>query len=323
MTASPALVLTGLGARRLRFGLACETPVQLSAFPGFTLFGALKRRLAARTCAFGPPPCRKACAAPEACVYGRVFETRGPAEKGLRNAPAPLVLHLPESTRTAFAPGEVVRFEARLLGADPQPAAYLLGAVRALERSGLGTGERGRVRLVEAVAVSAEGARDLLPALGREGAALLAAAPAEALVPPPPGGRVALQFETPLRLRHHERWLNEHDLTVRHLAEATLLRLKRLGALYGDGEGAPRDWAPFQEAADAARVVERELIWWKAERRSRNHPEPLPLDGVLGRLVLDGVAPELAALLTLGAALHLGSKTTHGYGQLALGAHSA
>ncbi len=317
MTTPLTDALAGLGAARLRVTFHAETPLDLGPFAGFPLYGALKQHTMRAGC-LAAKPCLDGCVQPDTCPYGHLFETAAPPDRTeggrYRDAPKPVVLHLAEPARTAWAAGDRLRFEVVLVGAAAARAVPALGeALRAVEQYGLGgEGPPGQVSLAALEVVLPDGMPQPLGS-----AAGVPLHPLAALAPEPDGARLALHFESPLRLRRAGRWLNEDDLSVEHLAEALVRQLDLLARFHGDGPLGP-DTEPLLDAARRVTVVQRRLRWTRRDRRSGRHARPIPMDGVTGHLLLEGVAPDLTRLLALGALVHAGSKTTQGLGQVRL-----
>lgn len=132
----------------------------------------------------------------------------------------------------------------------------------------------------------------------------------------PSGGRVRLDFLTPLRLLDRGRPLRRFDAAVflRRLVE----RLDRLDRLYGGDDGPPSPGARFEALlplADRIRVESDRTTWREHERYSAAQDQPQRLDGLTGRVILSGVDPALGLSLALGQRLLAGRSTSMGCGR--------
>ncbi|MDP2834260.1 MAG: CRISPR system precrRNA processing endoribonuclease RAMP protein Cas6 [Pseudomonadota bacterium] len=123
----------------------------------------------------------------------------------------------------------------------------------------------------------------------------------------------ALRLLTPLRLKQGERYLHEppsmHLLMRRLFARLSLLARQA-------GMATDFDWKPWLAAADAVALDGFRLAWVEWPRYSARQRAEMVLGGLQGELLLSGdLAPWLPWLRLL-EALHLGGKTTFGFGRV-------
>ncbi|HBL31575.1 MAG TPA: hypothetical protein DD490_32540 [Acidobacteria bacterium] len=303
---------------RLRVTLRAEEPAELPPYQGSLLRGAFGHALRRLVCVAGPrQPCAT-CRLRRGCHYTRLFETfiEGPPPpflRGLDTAPRPYVFE-PDVTHLGrgaprYAPGDPLGFDLLLFGQATELAGWVLLAVERMATAGLGA-RRARFALdrVEAGAVVlCEAGRWT----GRD-------------VPPPslpsrtvpPGERVTLRLQTPLRLQKHGGLAT--GFSVRDLAFPMLRRVLELATFHGTGP-AP-DWTlrPLLEHAGTVRAVATELRWFDWERYSNRQERTMNFGGLLGRVELEGDLAPLAALLRTAEIVHVGKGATFGLGKVEL-----
>lgn len=307
-----------------RFTLACTSEVRLGAVPGSTLRGALAGALRPLVCVTQMPTCN-GCLLRSTCAYGFVFETaREPApggQTGFEDTPRPFVLHFPEPPRAAYEAGDAVRFDVVLLGKAPAYLPHLVYAVRSLEETGLGAGRRaghGRFRLAAVEAVGPEGNTPLL-----DEDVLCQPPPSQSLEtlvgwkPTTTASRHELCLETPLRLMHGGQWVRDRAFELHHLVRVLARRLDLLARFHGAHAPAV-DVEALVAASETVRLSERRLRWRRQERYSHRQRQTMPMDGLLGRVVCEGVPPELVPVLAAGQLIHAGKGATMGMGQYAV-----
>jgi hypothetical protein len=245
-----------------------------------------------------------------------VFETpvdplRFPVLRRYERAPHSFCVAAPLDRRRRLAPGEVLEFGLTLVGVGHTS---LPAMIEALNRMGDSGDYGGRFHVESVRAAQRWGPvlyEDGDPGLRQAEALFRAEAGTKA------GGRAVLSFDWPLRLVT-ERVVNSAprlDEIVMSLAH----RMYLLAALYGGYAEPFERLYPLVEAARAARHVEVGWRWTALERESRRQDRKLPLDGVTGRLVVEGVASGLVQILEAGQWLQVGKSTSQGLGAYQMG----
>lgn len=300
---------------RVRLKLAARDPLELPAFAGSLVRGALGAALRQVSCTTGEPTCT-GCPEIPICPYGYGFETPLPADSPDHGAgpfvPHPFVLSLDAPAR--LAPGDPFTIELALIGRGRFHLASFVEALRWLSRRGLSS-RRGRFAIERVEDISPRGPRAiLLP----EQAAFLAEPTDWTLadLARPAAGTLTLTTLSPMRLLARGEPVAELDLSL-------LLRalFRRIGALarYHCGFEPRVDYRGLLEhARTRTRVVERRLVWKELPRYSARQKRRMVLGGLEGSLAFEGdLAPALPFLL-LGELLQVGKGTSFGLGRYRL-----
>lgn len=322
--AASVTALPPLRLARYRYRAVFERDLQLPAFTGPLLRSVFGMALRRGACVTGAPKCSD-CALYLSCVYPALFETP-PRETQLgqhfSQVPNPYVIEPPPPGPAAtplLRAGQALEWHQVLIGDDAVQQLPLV--VHAWERAlEAGWGERRvRGRLIDLAGVDAAGASCSVRAAGTGG---LLPHDATLALPRPPepvqaGGRLHLDFHTPLRLQHEGRPLRPGELGPRKLAADLLRRCNLMLDLHLGLRPAPFD-APALVAQAARLGDDRSALHWRDDARySARQRQETPLGGVLGRWTLSGDSDVLAQLwpwLWLGQWLHLGKNATMGLG---------
>lgn len=215
----------------------------------------------------------------------------------------------PLSQQTEWRAGEVLGFDLSLFGAACELAPVMLKALTAGETLGLGSARTpfkvlslvSRLPGHERLGLHACPLLDWLPAISLDAHLEL-----------------ALQLQTPLRLKNQQGHLLKRAPMLDDLLRAARQRLFLLARHWG--EMAPTDISAFGalrfSLGDYSAQPTCYLEDW--QRYSFRQREQLPFGGLKGQLAFFGdIAPALPLLL-LGEQLHLGGKTTFGLGRYRL-----
>lgn len=269
-----------------------------AARPGFLLHSVLGRGLRLTSCLRGGS-CRTVCEEPRACAYGYLFETRAPASSaplsGVARIPSPLVLDVP--WRKWRFDGELTG-RLMLLGVASRFApAISIGLERAC-RDGVGP-----ERFVLALAPLRWSQYLLRSRLAREDIARVALGET----------RITLELLTPLRIVRQSKLLMEFSLV--ELVRDLNFRVAVWGHYHQQLEWAPR-WLSIAQAADQARVVDHDLRWASDVRYSARQQRELPRGGLVGRVEIENVAPDLLLLLRAGEVCGVGKGGSIGFGRI-------
>ncbi len=126
-------------------------------------------------------------------------------------------------------------------------------------------------------------------------------------------GRAQIEFLTPLRMRTGGDYNERPDFVA--FVHAVLGRLHLLTAIYG-GQTADRGWMrELLARADGIRTVEQNFQVLRQDRTSGRQHRKVPMDGVMGRMVVEGDLGPLEGVLAAGEWLHAGSGTSMGLGK--------
>lgn len=300
---------------RVRLRLTARDPLELPAFAGSLVRGALGMALRQVSCTTGEPTCT-GCPEIPVCPYGYGFETPLPADAPDRAlgpfVPHPFVLSLDAPAR--LVPGDPFAIDLALIGRGRFHLASFVEAVRWLARRGL-SARRGRFGIERVDDISPAGPRAIL--LPEQPVFL--AEPTDwtlaSLVQPAPGA-VTLRTLSPLRLLARGEPVGELDL-------ALLLRalFRRIGALarYHCGFEPQVDYPRLLEhARTQVRIVERRLVWKELPRYSARQKRRMVLGGLEGSLAFEGDLAPALPFLRLGELVQVGKGTSFGLGRYRL-----
>ncbi|MDI6711141.1 MAG: CRISPR system precrRNA processing endoribonuclease RAMP protein Cas6 [Thermoanaerobacterales bacterium] len=297
---------------------AGEQGLLLPPYKGSTLrggFGRVFRRIA---CSQRQAECPR-CLLKEACPYAYIFETSPPGDaqvlKNLEAVPRPFILEPPLETKAEYRPGESLIFGLVLVGRAVQYLPYFIVCLDELGREGIGKGRRpytlrevralDRHGAVHAVFSDADRTVRPVPAAIR-GEDLFARARL-------PGGwtRLGLEFLTPTRLKHQDRWANRADFHV--LIRALLRRLSSL-AYFHHGWEWQADFTGLIARAEAVTTVREQTRWVDWERYSARQEARIALGGLVGPVVYEGDLAEFLPFILLGEHVHVGKGAVFGMG---------
>jgi hypothetical protein len=271
-------------------------------------------------CPFRVPRCRgedasvvERCRLAESCPYGVLFAA------SLSRRP-PWALHVPR----VAAGDPIERVEVTLLGPGwPLFPWVVTGLERAL-RAGVGRERRGyrssrvlRVRLDRTwEELCGADPSELPPALEPDDVPRHDRTPDEAL------RTVEVRLISPLRLKREGKLVRDDDPVP--LRELVARILDRWDAVRGPDEETP--FTPEARRELEARAAEAALVghdvgWVEVRDYSAAKRSELLLGGKLGRLVFDGVPPDVLSVLRAGEVLHVGKNPTSGCGRIEVTTH--
>ena len=302
---------------KYRFVCRFETEAHLPEFKGSTFRGVFGRALKSTVCALKRQAC-PSCLLKAECLYPAVFEpglTRPPAGNGSQPAPPhPYVIQPPAESQMVYTAGQPFDFNLLLFGPVNRRLPYFIYALDRMGKIGIGkkiAGRRGSFRLLSIDAcdreiyhhsnqqlVDADICVDLGVPFGKD--------------PSKRSDTVSLTFESPLRLKHNNRFAREMPFHV--LVRAMLRRVSTLMNAYGDGE--PKlDYAGMVKRAQNIEVVRSELAWEDWRRYSLRQDRAMQMGGLKGSITYAGHLGEFIPLIDFCAHVHLGKQTTFGLGQ--------
>ncbi len=307
---------------RYRFEFTADQALELPRYKGSVFRGGLGRALREISCSPGRNgPCAS-CILSKDCAYARVFETPvRPEDKGLiegmSDAPHPMVLRPPRSSKRMFEKGEPFECEVILIG---EALRFLPQVVCAFEDFGKrGVGSRKGSFKVQRVSAPVGGNWEQIysreePQLGPIPRVLTGADQAA----PTSDGTVNLVevcFETPLRIKSHGGITDE--LTFELLLKNVLRRIHILDQLHCRGE-INMNHEKLVALAAHVRTVSENLWWVEWSRNSQRKNMIVQMGGLIGRMVFEGDLYEFLTYLELGKALHVGKGTAYGMGWYSL-----
>jgi hypothetical protein len=320
----PPLPLQGLDLPllRARVSLRLLEDTTLPVYKGGMLRGGFGYAFQRASC---PQSCwgnSQTCSVGALCPYRWVFETPRPPGIGslhdLQDIPRPFVIEPPGDNRTSYSAGEALEFGVVLIGRGIDHLPYFLFSFEQLGRMGLGRGQaRFRLERVEVLrpweptgpviyqdGQVLSGATQELPLITTTTIAARAATLSATL---------RLVLRTPLRVKARGDFLRVLDLPA--LIQAICWRLNALAIFHGGGAW-DADHRALVAQAQAVVVAQQQVRWLDLLRTSTRGPEPktMPQGGLVGTAMLEGVPPELRAVLLAGSVVHVGKACTFGHG---------
>ena len=205
-------------------------------------------------------------------------------------------------------------FYLMLVGPAVRHAASCLEALSLLGLNGV-TRARHRYDVFEVVACSPQGERVLWsPEQGWCVHALAPVSAADLLATQTGIDAVLVDFVSPLRIKHENRVL-QHCPTPRVFFERLLGRLQMLATQQSGAPLISRDCKQaLLESTKHLEVIRASLRWEALERYSARQRQSMESGGLSGTMLLSGPLGALEGWLRLGSWLHVGSKTSFGYG---------
>jgi len=314
------LIAVEVEARALR-------DTQLPPYLGATLRGSLGRALRQAVCVTEAPTC-DGCALVARCPYGSTWEAKSEhvgdmGALGRGEWPRPYVIGVwkaPELLRT----GKTIRFRLSLFGRARDFLPHYLVALRTALEHGLGP-RRAPFVIERAVTAGLTGgphpdARGLVLVSENE---LIpwAALPDTTLWNlvhrrvDQPNETVELELATPLAIQVDGRVST--TLVIGALVSRLCERIDRLQMAWGGGFEPLLDYEALQALAASARVTRLDTRLVAFERRS-DRSGRVPMEGIVGRATLTGLAPPLFSLLAAAEWTHVGKQATFGFGRISL-----
>ena len=311
-----------LGHYRIR----CEAVSDLSFgsdYLGSPLRGGFGHAFRRAVCPMKRTHCTE-CSERAVCVYANIFETSVlEADAFMRksgDAPRPFIIRPPQEQRTGYGAGEGFNFEFVLIGKAMEYLIPIVHAFVIMGRHGIGqSGKRGQFKVLQVAEMGLEGGRQVIYSASDQN--LVSAnhhiTQKEILdrychVPP----RVSLNFLTRLELRKGGR---RADIGFGVLFRRLQSRIASLAHLHCDidcSEFKQTIFPVLSRAADRVETIgDRHLPWESGVRYSNRQKRRMPFGGTRGQLTFEGDLSPFWPFLLLGQWVHLGKKTTFGFGR--------
>ncbi|MBI4879520.1 MAG: CRISPR system precrRNA processing endoribonuclease RAMP protein Cas6 [Planctomycetes bacterium] len=322
-TLSPRRVRAMKDLERLRLLLlevtaAARDPIDLPAFAGSTLRGALGRALKDVLCVASGAECG-ACRLADACAYPYLFETAPPS--GARRlarlpfAPHPYALRAPPGP-LALREGEEFSFGLALIGRATEFLPVVAQAVLRAGERGLGS-TRGRFRVAGVAARRARGVEPVALVAGDPPRLLQAAAAAcsdpSRFESDLRAGQASVRFESAVRLLQDGKPAREIPF---HLLVRALLRRASSLLEFHEDIDLQLDFRGVIAAAEQVATLESRLAPEDRVRYSARQERIMNLRGLRGSVTYAGDLAPYQRLLALGEAVGVGKGTTFGLGRM-------
>ncbi|ROQ92050.1 CRISPR system precrRNA processing endoribonuclease RAMP protein Cas6 [Desulfosoma caldarium] len=306
---------------RLRVDIQARKPIELPAYKGSTLRGALGTALKHSCCAARRRSC-DTCLLRFSCLYVYLFETpllrESPEDLRYRNAPHPFVLQLRMDGPMRLETGALWSFDMTVIGRAIQWTPYLVLAAQRMGDLGIGKG-RGTFDVKRVLSLDAQGnpweelysdgtlrlpEKKLSLTLNHDQASVLAQ------------GRARFRFLTPVRLVSQGEPVRRPDFYV--LMATLLRRLANLYKFHAESETHKDLDLPVPallEQARSVRVAENRTRWFDWERYSHRQGRRMRLGGLVGDVIFEGDLKTFGPYLSAGRWIHVGKGTSFGLGR--------
>lgn len=321
-------------AHQLRFECEAVEPMELYAWQGSGLRGALFRALWGNFCMNRDAPECAACTLIASCPVASLVATLDPESDRGEQVPRPYTIEPPPAGSRRLEPGERFDFGLTLFAGAMNLFPYVVLALERMEQAGLGRrvrenrNFRGRFRVLRVDAVNR--LRGDAKAVVRAGDSLVRVpdipitheqvlARAADLLPPASAPMIALHFLTPTRVKDRLAGTGPDRLVTRPLFRPIFQRLlERLTALTGQFAGDPLalDFGDLVRKAEDVRLLADRTRWVDLESRSERQRHRYPSGGFVGAATYHAAdwAPFLPWLLW-GQFVHVGKDAVKGNGQ--------
>lgn len=290
-----------LASFALRF--QAQTSIAMPAFAGSLWRGILGTAVHDQKCTTAAPDCA-GCLVTERCVYHRIFqrgfnETRG------------YVVHPSRPGQGRFYhEREAVSVGLTLFGGEAECLDDWLKPLEHIRDYQVGR-SAGRLRLLQIVQLHSDGQQTLVYDEGWRDRAKLDRLPALPTLPQ----QVAIQLETPLRIKREGQILDATQISGQDFLQAVLKRYRYL-VQFHSGRSQSLNEARLERQMQLLRCQWQRVSTYRLARKSRRYQKPMNQDGVLGRLQIEG--PGLEAwwpLLWVGQYLNVGKSAAMGMGR--------
>jgi len=287
-----------------------ETEAVLPGYKGSTFRGVFGHALKKVVCALKLQECAS-CILNKQCLYALVFETPDAGNSKALAPPHPFVIEPPLTRQEHYSPGDTFEFSLLLFGEVNHRLPYFIYAFDQVGKSGIGkriNGQAGtfhlrEVRFRDQVIYSDHDQTLNMPDCTDN----LTLSPASDTL-----SRITLTFQTPLRFKFDNRFVNQLPFHV--LVRAMLRRISSLMTAYGDGNP-DLNFKELVERADSVRIAESTLRWFDWQRYSNRQDRAMQMGGLLGSVTYEGRLEEYMPMIAFCSEVHLGKQTAFGLGR--------
>jgi len=301
---------------RIRVGLRALTQGQLPPFLGSTIRGAMAWCLKNAHCTARRRKTCRGCPSIETCVYALVFESPVPSWsqrlRSIDSIPHPLVLEN-ISQGGPIEPDAPVTWDILLFGRAIKHANDICSVLNHVATRGLGVR-----RIPFALTWLSDGLSETPLPLPGQGSCHPSEESIADWMPrrePPGGSTILVRLLTPLRMLEEGRLIQVP--TCRHLVRSVLSRASSLSYFFEHQE-LDVDFKGILAAAQDV-SAETRLAPLPLERYSNRQRSRVPLEGVVGSMILSGpTLDQIRPWLQIGELLHVGKGTVFGLGQYCL-----
>lgn len=283
------------------------TEAQFPPWKGSMLRGAMGTNLRRGLCMIRKDDC-ETCTLGANCAFPRIFK---PLQSSPKGQPPPFVIEPDLSHKTAYAPGDLFKFDLKLFSYAVEYLPFFVQAFRMAGEKGLGNPRLpGKAELHS---VTYQG-HDLFDANNDQ----LHIPVAENLSLPEliidrSIHKLELNFLTPLRYKSSNQFSSHLDFSA--LLNLLLRRIKALQML--DNEKwrlEPENFSFLQELATQIRIENYNLNWLDLGRYSSRQEKAMKFGGLTGKITFKGPTLAFKNFLDFAAKVHIGKQCSFGLG---------
>jgi hypothetical protein len=316
-----AITLPDIRTAHYRLALKVREELHVPRYMGSTLRGGFGHTFKRITCLQRTRETCEGCLLKHTCPYAYVFDPAPPpdAEALSTHSDVPLafVLEPPLETRKPYVPGDRLEFGLTLVGRAIDYLPYFILVFRELGERGLGR-DRARYTLQAVTALHPVDGRQAVvyraeDELVRDQNLAASWTDLTARAGQLPTDRLTVEFLTPTRLKHDDRYHERPDFHV--LVRALLRRTSSLAYFHG-GQRWETDYRGWIERAEAVRTVAAHTHWVEWERYSTRQKQRTSIGGTVGRMAYEGDLAPFRPLLALGEWIHVGKACVFGNGMM-------
>lgn len=301
----------------LRLRLQARTALALPPYKGSTFRGAFGITFKKAVCIVAHGECAR-CLIRTQCAYPYIFDTpvaESPGIfRGFSEAPHPYVIEPPLEEKTDYAPGEILDIGLTVIGRARNHLPYFIHTFHRMGETGIGRG-RGHCTLLSGEALCPDKTWKPVYDGATETLSDIPALCASDLLAAPLSDRVRIRFLTPTQLKADQHLVRGLDFAI--LVRGLLRRISALATFHGNGPPS-LDFKDLVARAETVRTAHQDLRWQTYERYSNRKKERMKLGGFTGDVAFEGDLSPFAAMLRLGAHLHVGKGTSFGMGKYEL-----
>jgi len=284
-----------------------EQAFTMPQYTGSMLRGAFGHALKQTSCMTDMPSCQS-CPLQQSCHYTSIFEPLLKTGDRYASAPAPFIIETPFLPHECFIKvGEKIQFSMILFGHAIELFQSVILAWQRAAYQGLGT-QRARARLV---LVEQENEHGYGTIFSEQGAFIKPLLPLKTLEVSKNLTQISLDFLTPTRVKHNGIYCNGQSITGETLLNALRRKVDLYNAHYLN-LNIPSPPSPSHIQLGGHLKV---TPW---SRYSSRQKQSIQLNGLLGKVTLQGDLQPWATLLALGEYTHIGKNTSFGLGQFQL-----
>ncbi|HOD79363.1 MAG TPA: CRISPR system precrRNA processing endoribonuclease RAMP protein Cas6 [Syntrophorhabdus sp.] len=302
---------------RYRLTMKVLGDIHLIGFKGSAIRGSFGYAFRQVMCVIEGMRCEE-CPTAGNCFYVYAFETKGSYDDAfLRNKGEivrPYILRPPQDGRDHYRRGDELVFELILFGTATDYLKYFAAAFIQMGQQGLGN--RSVSLLLDRMeSIGKSGGTTIYRSGDNEFRRIAPPLTAIEVCDLEPPSRCAFNFITPLELKEKGRY---PDVSFGLLFRSLLRRVVTLAHIHCDIDCSDIDFTSLSRKADTVQTLSNSLDRVLSQRYSSRQQSWMPMGGRLGKIAFEGDLTPFWPFLVLGEHVHVGKKTSFGFGQYEL-----